>query len=102
MERSVACDFLEKVERRGDGKSDVDEIGIAQSGGEIAREGFVHGAAGAGFLCDLGAIPAGDAHSLSVLAQGEGEGAADEAGAENGDAADEVSGHERTEFTVES
>src|SRR6267143_738939 len=100
MERSVARDFRQKVKRRRDGESDVDEIGVAQSGGELSGEGFVYSAPRARFFRNLGAVPAGDVHSLGVFAESESEGTADEAGAEDSDASDEVRGHRQS--TVDS
>ena len=77
VRRSVARDFRKKIYRRGDGKRDVDEIGVLQGGSEVAGEGFVDGAASLRFTNDLGAVPAGDVHLGGVLAESEGEGAAD-------------------------
>ena len=68
VSRSVACDFGEKIECRTNGQRDVDKVGIAQGGSQIARKRFVDGIAG---LCDgqdVGAIPAADAEVGRVLA----------------------------------
>jgi hypothetical protein len=93
MERSVARDFRQKVKRRRDGESDVDEIGVAQGGSELSGEGFVYGAPRARCFRNVGAVPAGEVHSLGVLAESESEGTADEAGAEDSDARDEMGSH---------
>src|SRR5216683_99189 len=59
---------------------------------QVAGEGFVQRAASLRFTNDVEAIPAGDVHTGGVFAQGQGERAADQAGAENCDARDEVTG----------
>src|SRR5216683_1557513 len=93
VRRRVARDFLKMIERRGDGKPDVNQIGALQSGRKAVRKSFVDGAASLGFTNDIGAVPAGDVYLCGVFAKSEGERAADEAGAEDGDAGDEVGGH---------
>ncbi len=89
----MARDFLKMIERRGDGKPDVNQIGALQSGREAVRKGFVEGAASLRFTNDIGAVPARDVYLCGVFAKSEGERAADEAGAEDTDAGDEVGGH---------
>src|SRR6266481_8659208 len=93
MRRSVARDFRKKIDCRGDGKRDVNQIGVMQNWRQLAGEGFVDGAAFWRFTSNIRAIPSGDAHLGGVFAKREGEGPADEAGAEYGDAGDEVRGH---------
>src|SRR5229473_688057 len=94
VRRGVAGDFPKMIERRGDGKPDVNQIGALQSGREAVRKGFVEGAASLGFTNDIGAVPAGDVYLCGVFAKSEGERAADEAGAEDTDAGDEMGGHD--------
>ena len=93
VRRRVARDFLKMIEGRGDGKPDVNQIGALQSGREAVRKGFVDGAASLRFTNDIGAVPAGDVYLRGIFAQSEGKRAADEAGAEDGDAGDEMGGH---------
>src|SRR4029077_2650729 len=90
---SEAGDFREEVDRDADGERDVDEIGGAEGGSEVAGEGFVDDVARTSFADDFGAVPAGDVQVGGVFAEGEGEGAADEAGAEDGGAREDVWGH---------
>ena|SRR2546426_1101532 len=88
----VARDFRKKIEGRGDGKCDVNQVSILQSRSEFCGERFVKCAASVRFTNDFGAVPAGDVHVGGVFAERESEGAADEAGAEDGGARDEVAG----------
>jgi hypothetical protein len=97
VQGSEASNFGKDVKSSADGKRKVDEIGIAKGGVELAEERFVESAAGLGVLNDVGAVPAGDVKAGGVLAESKGEGAANEAGAEDSDAADEVIGHGRKE-----
>src|SRR5579863_2869337 len=91
----VAGDFRKEIESDADGERDINQVGLGNRWLEIAGEGFVEGAA-CGFLANhFWAVPAGDVDVGEMLFQGESEGAADQAGAEDGDSADEVSGHER-------
>ncbi len=85
---SEAGDFGEEIEGDADGKSDVNQVGAAERRGEIAGEGFVDDIARASFADDFRAVPAGDAQVGGVFAEGEGEGAAHEASAENSGAGD--------------
>src|SRR5713226_2753898 len=93
VRRRIAGDFLKMIKGRGDGKPDVNQIGALQSGREAVRKGFVEGAASLRFTNDIGAVPARDVYLCGVFAKSEGERAADEAGAEDGDAGDEMGGH---------
>src|SRR5882724_1913412 len=89
---SVARDFRKKIERRANGKCDVDQVGILQGRSEFRGECFVKCAASVRFTNNFGAVPARDVHVGGVFAERESEGAADEAGAEDGGARDEVAG----------
>src|SRR5260370_1170316 len=51
-----ACDFWEEVECDADGERDVNKIGGAEGGGEIAGEGFVDYVAPEGLLCGFAPI----------------------------------------------
>src|SRR5712692_7801115 len=62
---------------------------------QLAGEGFVEGAASVCFANHIGAVPARDVHPGGVFTERECEGPADQAGAENGDARDEVTGRHR-------
>ncbi len=85
---SEAGDFREKVDGDADGERDVNQVGAAERGGEIAGEGFVEDIARAGFADDFGAVPAGDVQVGGVFAEGQGKGAANQASAEDGGASD--------------
>src|SRR2546425_6477572 len=92
VRRSVARDFRKKIDCGGDGKREVDQIGVLQSRRQLAGESFVEGAATLRFTNDVGAVPTTDVHPRGVLTERECEGSANQTGAENGDARDEVSG----------
>src|SRR5437868_671315 len=77
LRSSVARDFWKKIYGRGDGKRDVDQIGVLKGGSEVPGEGFVDCAASLRFTNDIGAVPAGDMRLGNVFAEREGEGAAD-------------------------
>src|SRR5438445_266443 len=64
-----ASDFWEEVECDADGERDVNKIGGAEGGGEIAGEGFVDYVARAGLVCDFGTIPSGDVQVGRVFAE---------------------------------
>ncbi len=98
MRRSVPSDFGKKVEGRGNGKRDVNQVGTFQGGSKIAGERLFDGGARLRFANDFEAVPAGDVHFGCVFAQSEGEGAADEAGAKDSYARDEVGGHWRSDW----
>src|SRR5258708_12581992 len=66
-----------------------------QSRGQLAAKSFVDSVARLRVANDAGAVPAGDLHSRRVFAKREGERAANEAGADDGDSRDEVAGRHR-------
>src|SRR5579864_466845 len=90
MRRSVARNFRKKVDGRGYGQGDVDEVGALQSRGEFAVERRIDGASCVSFTDDMRAVPAGNANVRRVFAQRQTEGPADQSGTENRDPRDEV------------
>jgi len=76
---SWACARLrKKIEGRGDGKCDVNQVSILQSRSEFCGERFVKCAASVRFTNDFGAVQP-EMCSRGVFAERESEGAADEA-----------------------
>src|SRR5438876_11956306 len=87
---SVARDFGKKVDGRGNGQGDVDQIGVLERRSEFTGERLVNGGAGLRFADDLGSIPAGNAQMRRVFVESQTKRAADEAGTKDGDAGNEI------------
>src|SRR5438046_9169997 len=62
---SVARDFGKKVDGRGNGQGDVDQIGVLERRSEFTGERLVNGGAGLRFWDRLEAVPAGHAQVAS-------------------------------------
>src|SRR5438046_320793 len=90
MGGSMAGDFGKKIERRGDGKSNINQVGVFEGWSEIARERLVDSRPKLRFADDFGTVPAKNMDICRVFAQSQPEGAADEAGAKDSDAGDEM------------
>ena len=88
----MARNFRKKINSRGNRKRDVNQIGVPQSRSHLAGEGFIDGATSLRFANDVGAVPAGNAHLLRVFAQRQRKRTADQPGAENRHARDEMTG----------
>src|SRR5216684_5514995 len=95
MRRSMPRDFRQKINCRGDGKRDVDQIGVLQSRRHLAGEDFVDRAASLRLANHIGAVPTADAHPGGVFAERQSERSANQASAKNGDARNEVTGGHR-------
>src|SRR5258708_7945209 len=91
---SLAGNFRKKIEGHSDGQRDIDEIGFRERWPEIAGKGFIKRSAHCFSPYHFRAIPAGQMNVGEIFPQRQREGAADEAGAQNRDAADEVFRHE--------
>ena len=90
---SAAGNLGKKIDGGGDGKREIDEVGVFQGGSKVTGEGFLDCAAGLCLANDFRAIPTGDLDVGCVFAESESEGAADKACAEDGDSGDEVRSH---------
>ena len=89
--RGQADDLREQIESGADGESDIDEVGVFEGGSDFGGEGGVDGARDCASRTTSGRSQPVMWMSGRVFAQSQGEGAADEAGAEDGDAVDEMS-----------
>ncbi len=96
MGGSMARDFGKKIERRGDGKSNINQVGVFEGWSEIARERLVDSRPKLRFADDFGTVPAKNMDICRVFAQSQPEGAADEAGAKDSDAGDEMGSHRKS------
>ena len=76
----VARDLRQNVERGADGQRDVNEIGVLDSGLQLAGENFVGGTQLLGACRGFGSIPGSDVQALRIFAQRQREGTADESG----------------------
>src|SRR5437773_10615018 len=96
MGGSMARDFGKKIERRGDGKSNINQVGVFEGWSEIARERLVDSRVNLRFAVDIGTVPANNMDILRVFAKSQLDGAADEAGAKDSDAGYEVGSQRKT------
>src|SRR5260370_15359274 len=95
MRRSMPRDFWKKIDGRGDGKRDVDQIGVLQSRRPLAGEDIVDRAASLRLANHISTVPTADAYHRCVLAERHSERSANQASAKNGDPRDEVTGRHR-------
>ncbi len=95
MRRSMPRDFWKKIDGRGDGKRDVDQIGVMQGRRKFTGKNFVDRAASLRLANHVSAVPTADAYPRCVFAKRQSERSANQAGAENRDARNEVTGRHR-------
>src|SRR5690349_7239031 len=90
VRRSVARNLRKKINRRGNGQSDVDEVSALQRSGKLPIERRINGASCMSFSDNVRAVPPGNTNARRVFSQGQSERAANQASSENGDPRDEV------------
>jgi len=92
VRRGVLCDFGQDVQCDADWQRNVNQVGAANGRLDGPRKCLVRHTGAFQLVRDLFAIPAGDDYVRRVFSKGLGERAADEPGAENDDALNEM-GH---------
>ena len=90
---SVPRNFGEKVDGCGNGQRNVNQVGVLQRRSEFAGKRFVDGTARLRFSDNFRAVPARNTNVRGVFAKGQPQGAANEPGAEDGDAIDDMRRH---------
>ena len=90
VRRSVARNLGKKINRRGNGQSDVDEVSALQRSGKFPVERRINGASCVRFSDNVGAVPAGNTNARGVFSKRQPERPSDQTGTENRDPRDDV------------
>jgi len=95
VRRSVARDFRKEINCRGDGKRDVDQIGVFQGGASSPEKTSSSTPRACASRTTSTRSQTADAYPRCVFAKRQSERSANQAGAENRDARNEVTGRHR-------